>query len=510
MSEGKEYELKFTVDAAALRHLIEHPLLQAAAEKRHNSRLQSTYYDTPEAALRRARISLRVRASNGSTVTQTLKDAGHSLVDRGEWERESESDRPDVEWLRSTPLAHVFADEAVVESLAPRFTVDVSRTVLPVVFGTSVIEGAIDCGMISAGGRFLDISEFELELKSGSGEDVLALARELARDLPLVVSLAAKSERGYAVAERAWGAPTKHLALDLSASMSIEQSFAAIVQACLQLVCRNAALIGPGGEEAVHKTRIALRHLQAGLALFWPVLKSRSAKPLMVDLKWMAQKLGAARDADVFQHGTLDAAAQQSPLPGVATVADYMRDLRHRAHDDLREALASPRWRVLLLDLLSMSMEGVKRGRRAASAARFIKLRLAGDLARLARSTRGWSRFRPEELHEIRKRAKRLRYQLDLTTSLAEVHKKFWLVKELQDQLQILQQTLGEVHDAHAFREQLSQTILRQSAPFGTSEEDWRRVQGAAARLAEPDCRTDELVKRAHKAARRVRDSEAF
>ena len=48
-------------------------------------------------------------------------------------------------------------------------------------------------------------------------------------------------------------------------------------------------------------------------------------------------------------------------MPGAAELAEVMRDQQHGARTHLLEALASFRWRLLLVDLLAFSSEGVSR-----------------------------------------------------------------------------------------------------------------------------------------------------
>ena len=127
-------------------------------------------------------------------------------------------------WLRSTPMKSVFDDE-IVTALQPRFTVDVTRTSLPITYHGTEIEGAIDEGVIRAEGLSLKLREFELELKAGSNKMVVDLARRLVRDLPLVLCLPTKAERGYSVLDGTWNEPTKTIPVDLSAVKTLRDAF---------------------------------------------------------------------------------------------------------------------------------------------------------------------------------------------------------------------------------------------------------------------------------------------
>ncbi len=497
MPKGREYELKFSIAPAAAARLAGHPALGTASAKARRERLLSTYYDTAEGALRRRRVTLRVRSGEHQTV-HTLKRSGASLVERDEWEREG-GDTPDLAWLRSTPLADLFADEEVATRLDPRFTVDVDRTILPIAYDGTRIEGAIDEGAIHAGTASLSVHELELERKDGPEQGLLRLGRKLARDVPLVLSLASKAERGFAVADASWGRPSKSIALDLADIRTLRDLFTAVVQGCLHALCRNAALIGSVEDgEAVHKTRIALRNIRAALALFKPVLRRRRLAHLERELKWMSDRLGAARDADVFRHSA-ETSADGLPL------AAALEPRRRRAYGRLEAALASARWRLLLIDVLAFSIDGVRRLARARRAAAFIRCRVRKLRRGLAKDARGMRHQPTEALHDLRKRAKMLRYDLDLVGDLPKLDVRRKHLRRTGDDLHALQETLGEIHDAEALAAHLHESILsRRAPPKSIGNDDWPAVVDAAAALhtSEPDPRA---LNEAVKAGRRLR-----
>ena len=85
---GQEIELKLLLDPAHARRLMAHPALRGAA--RSDRILDNTYYDTPDLALRRRGVALRVRRI-GRQRLQTIKlaakaIAGSGLSIRPEWE----------------------------------------------------------------------------------------------------------------------------------------------------------------------------------------------------------------------------------------------------------------------------------------------------------------------------------------------------------------------------------------------------------------------------------------
>ena len=110
-----------------------------SAEKR----LVSTYYDTPDAALRERGLTLRVRHQDGNFV-QTVKAgefAAGDLLSRDEWEDTVDENRPDPIAAQSGPRL----PEDAAGGLRPFFVTEVTRTIFAIepVPGTAV-EAAID------------------------------------------------------------------------------------------------------------------------------------------------------------------------------------------------------------------------------------------------------------------------------------------------------------------------------------------------------------------------------
>jgi len=509
VSDGREYELKFAIDPSACEALVSHPALKQAVRDQQLAHLTSTYFDTPDERLRREHVSLRVRQSEGGGAVQTLKQASGSIVDRAEWERPVDGASPDPAFLRETPLKPLF--EEIDGALAPRFTVDVTRTIFPLHQGEADIEAALDRGTIRAEGLAVDVSELELESKKGQQGAVFDVARELVRDLPLVLSLTSKSERGFAMAGLTLGRPTKALDLTLTAKMTREQAFASIVQACLAAITWNAALIaGENDGEAVHKTRIALRRLRAAIALFKPTLRKRRLAPLLREVKWAARKLGEARDADVLQATHIEPAAHDPLVTGAPALAALMRERRATAHAALRAALASSRWRLLLVNLLAFSLDGVRRSRRTRGYRGFVRGRLAALRGELAGQARRFSRLPPGALHEMRKSAKMLRYDLELFREVPKLGGHTKAYDRLLGDLESLQEILGEVQDGATAREHLHGAVLGRPRPSGTPPEVWRSAASAARLLSRRISSTSGHPRKAEKAARRLRRPIAF
>ena len=144
-----ETEVRFSLPAEARSRLEAHPAFDptraTAPETLHQV---TTYFDTPDLALARRGISLRVRRSGDARV-QTVKwreHGGRSPFGRGEREWPVGRDEPDLSLVADTP-AGAALDECGRVALRPAFVTDVRRArryLLPE--ADTVVEAVVDEG----------------------------------------------------------------------------------------------------------------------------------------------------------------------------------------------------------------------------------------------------------------------------------------------------------------------------------------------------------------------------
>ncbi len=164
--------------------------------------LVSTYFETPDQALRRAGLVVRVREEDGRFVQTVKSDAAatENPLARGEWEDAVADNLPDPDAPHSGRL---LPREAVAE-LRPLFVTEVSRTAINLEPSRGIlIEAAIDRGNIRSGdGTRVDpVCEVEFELKEGQPAALYDLALRLLKTAPLRLELRSKAERGYRLVE---------------------------------------------------------------------------------------------------------------------------------------------------------------------------------------------------------------------------------------------------------------------------------------------------------------------
>jgi triphosphatase len=202
-----EIELKLLIAADDVARLRALPLLaELTAAPAQTETLLSTYFDTPQLHLKQHRSALRVRKS-GALWIQTFKGGGRvegGLHQRHEWECPVSGPQLELASLLAhidnPAAAEILALPDLMQQLQPVFTTDFERTTwmlqLP---QQTVVELALDQGVVSAGAASVAISEVELELKSGELQVLLDFAQTLKQLLPLQPSNISKAQRGFAL-----------------------------------------------------------------------------------------------------------------------------------------------------------------------------------------------------------------------------------------------------------------------------------------------------------------------
>jgi CHAD domain-containing protein len=176
--------------------------------------------------------------------------------------------------------------------------------------------------------------------------------------------------------------------------------------------------------------RVGVRRLRTDLRTFRPLLDPSWANGLRAELAWLADALGAARDAEVLRaHLRRTAAADPLAALDDAALARLDADLaaRHEeALNSLDKALRGERYQVLLDHLVAAAAAPRLLASRAGAPAREILPRLVAkpwrQLAYGSDGVSGAGELDPlapdEEWHEVRIRAKRARYA---TEAVADV-----------------------------------------------------------------------------------------
>lgn len=429
-----EIELKLELSPAAADRIAKAGLLAGRAKL---DRQLSTYFDTAGQHIAKAGFSLRIRRSAHKRI-QTIKADGASaagLFIRSEWECPVEDDTPVPDYR--TPLPAMLGDAAV----RPLFEVKVERRTWMIEDERASVELVLDRGKVTAGKRSEAICEIELELKSGDPAALFGLARRLDAIAPVRLGVLAKAERGYRLTG-AQATSVKAEPIPLRTDMNAAEAFGHIVRFCIRQFRLNEALFAANRDaDALHQARVAVRRMRSAFSLFKPMTGDDGAA-LRGELRWLASRLGDARDLDVL--------LIRAP-PGA--LHDRLSDARDAAYDALLEALASSRARSVLLDLAEWLARGswtVDAGGKA-DGARPAREFAAAALARLRRRIKRRGKALPKlddvARHQVRKDTKKLRYASEFFAPLFERKRERRRRKRFTGALETLQDRLGALND---------------------------------------------------------------
>ena len=188
---GTEFELKYRATEQDLSSIDSQIPGQALVLQ-----MQTTYYDSLDGSLSSRRWTLRRRLENGKSIC-TLKIPGGDNT-RQEWEVESDSINNGIlELCKLGCPAELssFTQTGLVAICGARFT----RIAKTVRFQDSILELALDHGVLIGGDAEFPLCEVEVELKEGSEAACRAFAEDLARRYHLTAEPISKFGRALAL-----------------------------------------------------------------------------------------------------------------------------------------------------------------------------------------------------------------------------------------------------------------------------------------------------------------------
>lgn len=161
---GIEYERKYKATPQALDRLM-----ASLGQTGRQIRMETTYYDTPGGDFSARHWTVRRRMENEKSIC-TFKFPVDG-IGRGEFEVESpclEDAIKELCKLSGKEDLATLAKGGFVPVCGARFT----RTAIDLTVGNTVIELALDQGILIGGGREIPLCEVEAELKAGDPKDV--------------------------------------------------------------------------------------------------------------------------------------------------------------------------------------------------------------------------------------------------------------------------------------------------------------------------------------------------
>jgi CHAD domain-containing protein len=449
------------------------------AEPQPARRLRTTYYDTADLRLARWDASLRYRPGEGWTVKLPEGQQGVLLV-RAEHVFAGDGRRPPAAALALVrPFVRTAGVSPSVRMRTLRRPVELREP-----GGSRLGEVVDDEVQVLQGSRVLSrFRELEVELDEHGDTELLEQVVEQLLDAgALAADPTPKYLRALAGRERALGPEVVQPEVDDGSS--VEELLRHDLAASTLRLFRHEAGVRIGEDpEAVHQARVSTRRIRSTLRTFSELLDEEWTDRLRDDLKWLADLLGEVRDTDVLLERFEDHLAA---LPATDAKAGHrllakLSDQRDQARRRLLGAMAQEKYAVLLDDLVA-----------AAAAPALLP---GGDRPAVEVTpplvTKPWKKLRkevrqagddpPDEaLHQIRIRAKRVRYAAE---AVEPVFGK--PAGDFADAMADIQDVLGDHNDAV-----VGEAWLREAA--ASSRRDAAVVAGlliAAERASAADTR---------------------
>ena len=190
---GIEYERKMKATPETLMQLK-----KVFRDHQAHFDMETTYYDTPNFDFSARHWTVRRRMENEKSVC-TFKFPVDE-VGRGEFEVECDSIETGVLELCKLSGKEEMATLAAA-GLIPVCGAKFHRIAVPLVFGSTALELALDEGILTGGGKEIPLAEVEAELKSGNTADVDQFATYLMVTYGLEVEKYSKFARAKALAK---------------------------------------------------------------------------------------------------------------------------------------------------------------------------------------------------------------------------------------------------------------------------------------------------------------------
>ena len=506
--QASEIELKLEFAPADMARIAAHPALQANLAPPEERELLSIYFDTPDSALHKAGVYLRIRESGGRYV-QTIKAAKRDdLIERQEWERDVSGRTPMLGAAKGTALEPLLTDK-VREKLQPVFETRIRRMLFPLEHDGTEIEVAIDRGEISTRTQACPVCEVELELKRGEPKALFRLARILAEDVPLRLEVKTKAERGYELLRDGRLKPERATEIRITSEFTAGDAFRAVARSCLRQVIANEPVMCGGNAEALHQMRIGLRRLRAAVAVFADAVADGELEKIKGELKWITRQLGPARDLDVFAADVLGPLKERHPGDErIAAAHAEFDERRAAAYATAIDAIQSARFRGAMIDLAEWIETGAWtnaadnaefRDRPAAEHARRQLRRLRKRIRRKGADLR--HRSAPER-HRLRIRIKRLRYATEFFAASFPGSEAARRRTESLNALKDLQDALGGLNDLAMHR-----TLIAEQAG---DAESGAQDSAASRHLSASEAQAETLLLKAEQSFARFAGTKPF
>ncbi|MDR1067780.1 MAG: CYTH domain-containing protein [Clostridiales Family XIII bacterium] len=208
-----EIELKYKIASREQMDMIwSDDLFESIEEKDSRGRLsiKAAYFDTEDMLLAQNRVAFRIR-KEGDRVVGTLKCKDRAIDQEGLYMREEinvpvANDAcflaPDLTIFKQSEEGREVLELVGAQRLENKFETVFTRRKFRIDTGDSIMEISLDDGEIIADDAHAPISELEIELYSGTKEDLFDIGERVVRKFGLEPEARSKYARGLALLER--------------------------------------------------------------------------------------------------------------------------------------------------------------------------------------------------------------------------------------------------------------------------------------------------------------------
>ena len=226
------------------------------------------------------------------------------------------------------------------------------------------------------------------------------------------------------------------------ASTNLDDRCTRLLKARVREFFRHLPLALAGEEESIHQMRVAGRRARVVLPLLARKPEGNRVQRARRSLKTLVRTAAACRDLDVcLALFDQQAGGQAAPSLEVVLLRRRLRAARTRSRTRMTEALLDQQLAGLRRDLRTIL---ARAGEELPTV--FLRIQQTRDLAgqdlRSALEALG-DRFDPDELHGLRRRARRLRYAAEAAGEIGGAP------ADAAKHLKRLQEHLGGIHDAY-------------------------------------------------------------
>jgi CHAD domain-containing protein len=452
-------------------------------------RIHDLYLDTSDFRFLRAGYALRIRrtAKSAEASMKELAPRIGSLAVRREITKPLASGQMAALFEGQDPVAERLRLLCREEELKPLGRIRTLRQVYRIANGAEdraqsnearipTAEIALDRSFLTDSlGHVHRLSRLEIEVSHEDVQAFRALAERLCDECSLRAAEQSKFEWAMRVNAIRVDRTMSLGSVEIERSMSVGQVADAVLRKHLAAFLWHEPGTRLGDDlEDLHRMRVACRRLRAALKLFCIAYPGGEPDRLRSQLREFGRRLGEVRDLDVFieEIGSLRGRLLSVDPAACAPLLLHLAAERRRARERMRESLDSPDFEALKQDLARLLREGppVDLPEGDASITQFGPQVIRRAHSRVVRMGRRLTLESPaEQYHELRIRAKRLRYIIEFLEDIygAPAKELIAVLVEIQDLLGLHQDAWMSIHKLRTIASEI---------PAGFTPEGWAAV----------------------------------